>query len=262
MRFHLFEFEDLRWFPQVVREGMMDFLRHMITWLNFYGPVTPLIRDTMEHSNDDVLLELCAGGGGGVLKLRENLNALGSHPKIFLSDLFPNHPIYEQLKNITHGEIDFVPESINALDVPSRWRSMRIIFSAFHHFKPLQAQDILEDAWNKKVAIGIFDAGTKSIFTIIGIIVLQPIVFFLTTPFFKPFRWSRLIFTYVIPLIPLCTMWDGCVSVLRFYTLRQLISFTAQLNSKDYIWKVGQLKNSIGVKVNYVVGYPLQKNIS
>ena len=32
------------------------------------------------------------------------------------------------------------------------------------------------------------------------------------TPFVRPFRWSRLLFTYVIPLIPLLVLFDGTVS--------------------------------------------------
>ena len=86
-RLHLFEFEDLDWFPQVIRMGMMDFLRHLISWLNFYGPVAPVIKDTLERSGEQKLLELCAGGGGGVMKLRENLQRPDNAPLILLIDL-------------------------------------------------------------------------------------------------------------------------------------------------------------------------------
>lgn len=258
-RYQLFEFEDLRGFPQVIREGMMDFLRHAITWLNFYKPIVPFIKETLEQCGETTIVELCSGGGGGVLKLRENLDAIGCHPKIILSDLYPNVETYENLKKQTNAEIDFISEPVDALNVPSSLKGMRVLFSSFHHFTPEQANSILQDAVSKNVPIGIFDAGTKSIFSILGIILLQPAIFFVATPFFRPFRWNRLLFTYILLMIPLCTMWDGCVSVLRFYTVKQLKDLTNQINSENYIWKVGQVKNSIGAKVNYVIGYPEQR---
>ncbi|HUM47912.1 MAG TPA: hypothetical protein PLD84_13355 [Chitinophagales bacterium] len=254
---HLFEFEDQPWFPQVIREGMMDFLRYGISMTNFYEPIAPLIKDTLVFSGENKVIELCAGGGGGVLKLMKYLKALDCEPKIVLSDLYPNSNTWERLKGETNGKIDFIAKSVNALNVPESIKGMRLLFSSFHHFKPEQAKEILVDAARKNESIGIFDAGTKSIFTIIfGVILLQPIVFFFLTPFIKPFRWSRLLFTYLIPLIPLCTLWDGSVSVLRFYTVDDLNKLTQQLKADHYIWKVGQVKNRLGIKVNYVIGHP------
>jgi hypothetical protein len=41
-------------------------------------------------------------------------------------------------------------------------------------------------------AIGIFDGGDKNLLAIVGIIFIHPIVFFLFTPFIKPFKISRI----------------------------------------------------------------------
>jgi hypothetical protein len=254
---HLFEFEDLPWFPQAIREGMMDFLKYGITWLNFYEPVAPLIKEMLNETGETNLIELCAGGGGGVIKLLENLHELDSNPKIILTDLYPNIETYEKIRNISAGEINFIPHPVNALDVPASLAGMRILFSSIHHFQPSEVKTILLDATNKGIPIGIFDAGTKSPLTILGILLLQPVAFFFLTPFFKPFRWSRLFFTYILPLIPLCTMWDGCVSVVRFYTVPQLKNFVGQAESNHYIWEVGQRKNKFGAKVNFIIGRPV-----
>ncbi len=254
---HLFEFEDLPWFPQVIREGMMDFLRHGISWTDFYEPVAPLIKETLSNQQTNQLTELCAGGGGGVLKMIEYLNAIDCQPQIVLSDLYPNIATYAKLKQLTGGKIDFINKPVNALRVSPALKGMRILFSSFHHFSPEQATQILNDAVRNKVAIGIFDAGNKGLFTIVfGVLLIQPIAFLLLTPFFKPFRWNRLFFTYLLPLIPLCTLWDGAVSVTRFYTVADLQRLTSQIPSNGYIWKAGQVENRWGLKVNYVIGQP------
>ena len=254
---HLFEFEDLPWFPQVVREGMMDFLRHGISWTHFYEPVAPLIKETLSFQQTTQLLELCAGGGGGVLKMLDYLEAIDCHPQIILSDLYPNVATYTKLKNATNGKIDFIQDPVNALNVAAGLKGMRVLFSSFHHFRPEEAKAILSDAIRNNVPIGIFDAGNKGILTILfGVRLIQPVAFFFLTPFFKPFRWSRLLFTYLIPLIPLCTLWDGAVSVTRFYTVPELHTLTQQIAPNSYIWKTGQVKNRWGLKVNYLIGHP------
>jgi hypothetical protein len=255
-RLHLFEFEDLEWFPQVVRMGMMDFLRHLITWLNFYGPVAPVIKDTLERSGEQKLLELCAGGGGGVMKLRENLQHLDCQPRNHLKRSYPNISSYEELKSASHGQVDFISYSVNALDVPPVQKGMRLLFSSFHHFKPEQAKEILRDAVRKNVAIGVFDSGNKACSLYLPSLYFSQSFSFSLRHFFKPFRWSRLFFTYVLPLIPVCTVWDGCVSMMRLYTLKDMNTLTNEIAAKNYIWKTGQVMNSMGATVNYLVGYP------
>ncbi len=228
----------------------------MISWLRFYKPCAILIRDVLQQSGATEIIELCSGGGGGILKLKEYLDDFNCHPTILLSDLYPNVETYEAIKKQTGGSVDFIPQSLNALDVPVELRQMRMMFSAFHHFKQAQAKEILRDAQIKKVPIAIFDAGTTGWWNIILLILFQPLSFLLLTPFFKPFRWSRLFFTYIIPLIPLCTLWDGSVSVLRFYSEKELTQLVSQTGNENYHWRVGHTKNTIGIKVNYVIGFP------
>jgi hypothetical protein len=79
---------------------------------------------------------------------------------------------------------------------------------------------------------------------------------FLCTPFFKPFKISRIIFTYLIPMIPVFGLWDGIISMLRIYTPKELMKMAKETNSNHYIWKSGLLKNKIGTNVTYLIGYP------
>jgi hypothetical protein len=214
-RTHLFEFEDLPWFPQVIRQGMMDYLRHMIEWTEFYRPCARVIKDVLQQSNTNTAIELGAGGGGGIMKMLKYLKEINCSPQIVLTDLYPNINTWEQLK-LTSLQIDFATESVNALHVPENVKGLRMMFSALHHFKPDEIKSMLTDAVSKNAPVAFFDAGTTNPMSILGVLLIEPITFALLTPFFKPFRWSRLFYTYIISLIVVCTLWDGSVSVLRF----------------------------------------------
>ena len=50
LRLRLFEFEDLSWFPAVVRAGMMDYLHFMISLLGTYRPIVPLLAEGLRRS--------------------------------------------------------------------------------------------------------------------------------------------------------------------------------------------------------------------
>ena len=255
---YLFEFEDLAWFPDTIRESMTDYLRYLITTLNFYQPIIPLIIEGLKQTNSDKIVDLCSGGGGAIEQIHTNLNQQSDAKiKITLTDKFPNRNAYEFISLKTKGRISFSDTSVDASHVPATLTGLRTIFSGFHHFNNDFAKKVLKDAVDAKCGIGIFDGGNKNILAIIGILIFHPILFFLFTPFFKPFRFSRLLFTYIIPIIPFCTVWDGIVSIIRLYKPNELLKIAHEVESENYFWEAGKKKSNFGLKVTYLIGYPL-----
>jgi hypothetical protein len=259
LRKHLFEFEDLEWFPDTIREGMTDYLRYLITMADFYRPVVPIIIEGMARSGANQIVDLCSGGGGAVEQIQNDLKQLsGSEIKIILTDKYPNTSSYEFIKAKTNGAISFLDESVDAAEVPETLKGFRTIFSGFHHFDKGLAKAVLKNAVEAKSGIGIFDGGNKNILAILAVLVVHPLVFFFFTPFFKPFRFSRLFFTYIIPIIPLCTVWDGVVSILRLYKPGELLQLANEVEFETYHWQSGKKKSRFGLKVTFLVGYPLE----
>lgn len=130
------------------------------------------------------------------------------------------------------------------------------MFSAAHHFEAQQLTKILAAAVAAQKGICLFDGGSKSVWMFLGAIVFQPLVFFALTPFFRPFKISRLVLTYLLPVIPFCTVWDGCVSLLRLYQPHEFLQMAESLSAKNYTWKAGRVKNKLGLRVAYLIGYP------
>lgn len=258
-RIHLFEFEDLSWFPNSLRESMTDYLGYVLDKLKFYEPAAPLLEEKMNVLQINTIIDVCSGSGLPVKSIFPILNKKRT-VKFLLTDKFPNLPSYKKLKESSGGKIDYVKTSVDAMNVPEELQGMRTIFSAIHHFKRDQVKKIIKDTLKKSMPIGIFDSGDKNIFTVLGIIFIHPIIFFFATPFIKPFRWSRIIFTYLIPIIPVCTVWDGVISILRLYSPKALFKLAKEADeNEDFYWEFGKVKNSKGFKITYLTGIPNNK---
>ena len=255
----LFEFEDLPWFPDTIRESMTDYLRYLITKVNFYKSIVPLIIEGLNKTNSSQIIDLCSGGGGAIRQIQEGIKRQsGKDIKIILTDKFPNKSAFEFLAEKTNGNISFSDQSIDATGVPATMVGFRTIFSGFHHFDTRMAKAVLKNTVEAKSGIGIFDGGDKNILAILFILIMHPILFFIFTPFFKPFRFSRIIFTYLIPIIPFCTVWDGIVSIIRLYKPKELVKIANEIDHENYFWQAGRMKTKHGLHVTYLIGYPLK----
>lgn len=255
MRLHLFEFEDQPWFPAAIRDGGTDYLRFLFGMLKYYAPAIPVLRDVLKHAGENQILDLCSGGGGPIEQISAGLRSMDV--RCVLSDKYPNLAAFRELKERTDEAIDFHPTPVDVMDVPQELPGVRTMFSALHHFKPADVEAILRQTVDNGRPIAIFDSGDKHPGTILGILLIHPILFFLCTPFFRPFRWSRILFTYLIPLIPLYTVWDGVVSVFRLYAVRSLRKIIARADPDgQYRWECGRLKHKLGARITYLTGIP------
>ncbi|HTF81435.1 MAG TPA: hypothetical protein VL947_06915 [Cytophagales bacterium] len=260
MRFHIFEFEDLPWLPTVVRDGMTDFLQFLLQLIDFYRPVSKYVKQLMEHTGALQVIDLCSGGGGYAAQLQKNLS-LDMHRdvKVTLTDKYPNITKYEYYKQNTGGHLDYVSTPIDATEVPESLQGVRTMFSAAHHFTPKSLKGILSSAVAAKAGIAIFDGGNRNPFMIVALILVFPVLFLCCTPFIKPFKWSRIFLTYVLPVIPLLTMWDGAVSIWRLHSPDELATMAAEAShglNTSYKWQAGKISNKLGMKISFLMGHP------
>jgi hypothetical protein len=253
---HLFEFEDLPWFPSVIRQGMVDYLGILMKTLKFYKPIVPHLRQALDATDEKVITDLCSGNGGPVETISREM---ANRPDIqfVLTDKFPNQPAWEELRKSSSGDIRYKEEPVDVMNIPSGLEGVLTMFSAVHHFRPGDLKHILGQVVEHRRPVAIFDSGDKHLGTVLGIIFIHPVIFLLATPFFKPFRWSRIFFTYLIPLIPLCTIWDGVISVLRLYRKKDLMHIAGKADQfAAFHWDCGTVKNKFGFRVNYLIGIP------
>ncbi len=258
MKLALFEFEDLNWFPEIIRDGMTGYLRYLFNKLNFYGPATTLLKEILDNTNSTEITDLCSGGGGPIERIQQNLKAqFNVDVRFKLTDKFPNIVSYKAIQKRAEGKITFDPLPVDASNVPPLLGGVRTMFSAFHHFDQDFGKAVIKNAVDAGKGIAIFDGGDRNIFMILAIILFTPIVFFFFTPFFRPLNLGVIFFTYIIPIIPFCTIWDGIVSIIKLYKPSELLALANEVDRENYIWKAGKVRNKLGMNIAYLTGFPV-----
>jgi len=251
-RIHLFEFEDLDWFPDYLRNYGTDFLQFLSNHTNMFRPIIPVLQKFMEKSGTTQIIDLGSGGGGPILKLNNVLKNQNQGLKVLLTDYFPNIDALELAKKKADN-INYIKTPIDARNVPGNLKGLRTLFLTFHHFEPKDAKKILQNAVNSKNAIAIFEGQERSFVSLLAMF-LSPITVLLTTLFIKPFKLKRLLFTYLIPMVPLFVWWDGIVSSLRTYSVQEMKKLISELDNKDdFEWEVGRLRSGPGF-ILYLLG--------
>ncbi|RDY57649.1 hypothetical protein [Flagellimonas nanhaiensis] len=251
-RIHLFEFEDQKWFPKFLRDYGTDFLQFLSNKTNLYKPIIPILEKGLRASKTSQIVDLASGGGGGLLWLNSQLLKTFPDLKIVLTDYFPNRTAFKYTK-AQADNFEYIETSIDARNVPESLKGFRTQFLSLHHFKPEDAQRILQNAVDAGSSIGVFEAQERSLPSILAML-FSPISVLLTTPFIRPFKLGRLLFTYLIPIVPLFVLWDGVVSCLRTYSVKEMETLVANLkNSDSYNWEIERVKSGPGV-VLYLLG--------
>ncbi len=260
-RIHLFEFTDLAWYPQTFRRMQTDYLQFVGTQGSAHKILLPLLKKAMQHAGTTEIVDLCSGGGGPWRRFQELFEQDGWQVSIKLTDKYPNPEAVQKWADAAQAGIEYLSEPVDATQVPPRLTDMRTLFEGFHHFRPAQARSILQDAAEKKAAIGIFDITLKPPLGWL-ILLLSPLMtlvsYILITPLIKPHTWRRFLWTYLLPVVPLATCWDGIVSLLRVYTPRDLQELTAPLQRDDYTWEIGLASTGTPIfEYTYLIGYPM-----
>lgn len=260
-RFQLIEIEDQRWCPAFVRDALTDYLRWMMDRFSPYAVAAPILAQALGALGETEIVDLCAGGGGPWGDLLPRIAAAGRPAvRVRLTDYYPNTAAFARLRAASGDAIVGDPEPVDATRVPVRLTGFRTLFTALHHFPPAAAHAILADAVRSRRGIAVFELTRRSPLALVGMLFL-PLLLLLCTPFIRPFRWSRLFWTYLVPIVPLVVWFDATVSCLRTYTADELRELTADLG-EGYKWDVGAVRAPPLIsRVTYVVGLPVASGL-
>ena len=255
-RIHLFELEDQAWFPATIRDLATDYLHFLEARFALHRPAVPLVAEALRLSGATEIVDLCSGGTGPITGLLDALARENLFPTVTLTDRFPNQPTFARAAANSAGRISFRADSIDARAVPPELRGLRTIFNSFHHFHPRDAVTVLRGAAEAGQPIAVLEFPDRSWRTLLPMTLLTPLLVMIVTPFIRPFHWRRLLWTYLVPLVPLTSWWDGIVSNLRAYTVAELNELARSVNVEGYCWRAGQVSiGSSAGQLTYLIGY-------
>ncbi len=250
MRLHLFEFNDQPWLPSIVRNALTAYLYVAYRSTPFGAMFSKRIATLLTLNGSNRIVDLCSGSGGPIAIVHEELIRQGVTPEITMTDLFPN-------PSVKNGSIDYWPQSVDARHVPHQLTGMRTMFAAFHHFQRQDAVLILQNAFEERCPIAIFEVTARTPAGLVAII-LNPFGVLLMTPKIRPVTWFQIVFTYLIPILPLMIFWDGFVSQLRTYSSAEMKEMTLDISAPGYEWDCGTMKvPGTPLAVPYLTGMPI-----
>jgi hypothetical protein len=257
-RRQLFEFADLPWVKGWLREGMFEYMNFLLYRMTqpYEGVERVLVTWALE-AGEDVVLDLGSGGGGHVDWLFRRAKQLGlGLPRFVLSDLFPAPNIgsykWIQARHGTHN-VTYLSDPVDACTPPKTPCRLRSMFSIFHHLTPDQARRMLASACSDSDGILIAEGVRRALTPAIMMVLLLPAYMFLM-PFAAPhFTVRRLLFSTLIPVIPLMMAFDGVASVLRAYTADEIVSFFPQSAQGEFEIKTYTFRFLAGIFATTVV---------
>jgi hypothetical protein len=243
MRLHLVELHDLPSCPPSLRDALTDFLAFSLNLARAYEPAGTLLRRAVARTRARRVVDLCSGAGGPWGWLARKVGV-----PVVLTDLYPHRG--PRLS----GQLPFHAEPVDARAVPESLDGFRTMFTAFHHFRPEEARAILADAVEKRQGIAVFEAARRAPWEI-AVVAFTWLGTLLAAPFVRPWRWSRLMWTYLPPVLPLVGTFDGVVSCLRAYSPKELRALVRGLDSYD--WEIGDLRGGWSpLRGTYLIGVP------
>lgn len=243
-RRHLFELHDLSCCPEVIRNGLTDFLQAYIELRDIYRPVLGLLMQALSAAGSRNVVDLCSGAGGPWIHwLRSRTLGLA----VTLTDKFPNRRAIRNLDSHVVEGLRYQVGSVDAAAVPATLQGFRTMFTSFHHLPNEVCRNVIQDAVRSREGIAVFEFTHRSICQIFEML-LTPIGVWLLMLRVPQVAKAALLLTYPLPVIPLVACIDGVLSCLRSFTPYELAGMA---QAADYKWTSGETGGIV-----YLIGYP------
>jgi len=259
-RIQLFEFEDQAWFPDILRVCMTRYILTFHKLLGSAEKLADLLAKGLKKTNKNQVIDMCTGAGGPMEDVKKILAEKHGFTdlKMTLTDLYPNQKAAAVINNNGDPNLSYRTESVDATNVDHDFEGMRTMVCSMHHMPPQMAKKILLDAQKDQQPICIYEISDNSFpfFMWWMPLPINILMVFFITPFVRPMTWQQIVFTYIIPVLPIFIGWDGTVSNARTYTLKDWDIILDEIKTDDYTWEKDLIEGKNGVNQMYLMGYP------
>lgn len=142
-----------------------------------------------------------------------------------------------------------------------RKKIFRLFNLAFHHFDDELAREILRNTLETSEGFAIFELQGRDVGNLVTVLLIAPLLWLGSWYWFWG-QWGHLFWTYVVPVVPIVTVYDGLVSCLRTrrdHEVLKLVNEAAkaggglngwkfEAGGETHTWPIGSMQYLIGVK--------------
>lgn len=255
-RRHLIELHEQPWFPEVWRDLFRTGLGKAFVLFGLSRESSRVLAPFLVAHRPAEVLDLCSGSGECSCDVwqravsGEDGGAL-STCALVLSDLYPN----PQRWAASNPANRYVGVPVDARTVGAGLPRTWMMLNALHHFPPAELRAFLCGTATSADGFIAVDRTARNWREMFVTIFVVPIAAAIITAFMiRPFRAYNVLWSLIIPVIPLVALLDGIVSNLRSYTVEELRSLIAECPS-SFAWEVDVTPGGRGVPpMTYIIG--------
>lgn len=220
---HLFEFMDVAWLPSGLRATMRDILEcgNSKPFRPYYDWVADEVLRVTADGRYQRIVELGAGTAPITRHLARDPRSDGL--SLIVCDGNPDEPAYRELQSRYPDKVDPRYEPVD-FSQPHSWGpgTLLVLSGTFHHIPARQRPQVLETLDQSADRVMIFEPLRKTLSSILFVFLsLFPALLVPLWYLGRPGRLRRVLWCWLVPMVPLMFWWDGIASCLRMWTREQ-----------------------------------------
>ena len=253
-RIQAFEFCDQSWLSGVWREAYLDGLNFLFRAGGVYRRLHLPFSAWATEAGQRQVLDLASGGGGPIRTVVENASRDGVKlPVITLSDLLPDTALREA-GAVRSEAVHYFGRPVDATAPLPDGTQLASICTAFHHFPPRVAREVLANMHRQSEGLFIAEFSVRSwLAALAPLLSLLPLM--LSSFFSGRCSFRKVLITAVFPIVPLMVIFDGMVSVLRVYTREEILAMMPGPMRRRWRWTWGEQRYLGLFRATYICGY-------
>ena len=225
-RKQVFQFSNQKWYPSFLKRDMYEFMSWFVGKVNAAKPFLPVLEEVIGHTQTKTIINIDSKIGAGI------------------ETVLPLLPEGSEVINIELERFS------------TQNRGMYTFINSFHQLDEKKATYYLTQIAVSGNSVAVLEGNNDSLWQVVGMTIFVPLTVIISAPFVQPFRITRLIFTYLIPILPVITMLDGFLALFKLYNPNDLNELVSTIPVKSYVWKSEKADNGRGGKIIYLMGYP------
>jgi hypothetical protein len=251
-----FQFTNQPWFPSTLRLLSDEFLDFMVTLPRANRPFLPLFDELLAHSKARALVAFDGQDGGGLVHIASEVGGpRNGELSVILTDEQWSPARVKREEALAARPVEVLTCSAREAAERFQGKGIGVYINSFHRLGRGADRAALANLVDRNLDVFVGEGNNNSLWQVVGMTVFVPTLMFLLTPFVKPFRLSRLLFTYLLPVMPFVTVWDGLAALLRLHRPEELEALAKSMGRTDYVWRAGKRQNGRGGYVIYLLGY-------